>query len=120
MDQSPFACLCFLTARVIAQVARGGHARSAMCQRPLGLSGLIMSRSAGKPTWIRSGEAFSETCADLVAAADRRFDLSKDVLVLRLEALPGAALAANVDHRLVLAAVANDGHRLFAAFHPIH
>src|SRR5207302_6248695 len=59
--------------------------------------------------------------ASLSAAALDRFLLPlENILVLRLEALPGAALAADIDHRLVLAAVADDRHGLLAAFDPLH
>src|SRR6476661_9369086 len=61
------------------------------------------------------------TYADLwLVLTDSGFDFAENVLVLRLEALPGAALTADVDHRLIFLGVADDGHRLFAAFDSIH
>src|ERR1043166_7090850 len=51
---------------------------------------------------------------------DCGFDVAEDILVLRLEALPGAPFAANVDHRLVFPGIADDGHRLLAAFDAVH
>src|SRR3954447_16936156 len=48
------------------------------------------------------------------------FALAEDVDVLRLKALPRPPLTADVDHWLVFFGIADDGHRLLAALHPIH
>src|SRR5262249_35959773 len=53
-------------------------------------------------------------------ASDRRLDLAENVAVLRLKRLPGATLAADRDHGLVLGTVADHGHRLLAALDPLH